>query len=98
MTMTMLETTSVVALGSVTEERDAVKAAFQKVRSSFETFCLLTGIEAFPGLLEEKAAGLCGERHHRQWGPARSPLGKGPEPGGLSWRPDRHRTAAGSDA
>ena len=30
------ETTSVIALGSVTEERDAVKAAFQEVQSSFE--------------------------------------------------------------
>jgi hypothetical protein len=37
MTKTMLETTSVVALGSVTEERDAVKSTFQEVQSSFET-------------------------------------------------------------
>jgi hypothetical protein len=73
MTKTMRETTSVVALGSVTEERDAVKAAFQKVQSSFETFCLLAGIEAFQDLLEEEAADLCGERHQRhqdrrRWG------------------------------
>ena len=65
MTKTMLETASVVALGSVTEERDAVKAAFQEVQSSFENFCLLAGIEAFQDLLEEEAADLCGERHQR---------------------------------
>jgi putative transposase len=81
MTKTMLETTSVVALGSVTEERDAVKAAFQEVQSSFETFCLLAGIEAFQDLLEDEAADLCGERHQRhadrrgrRWGKARSPV------------------------
>src|SRR5688500_1302309 len=81
MTKTMLETTSVVALGSATEERDAVKAAFQEVQSSFENFCLLAGIEAFQDLLEEEAADLCGERHQRhegrrgrRWGKARSPV------------------------
>ena len=81
MTKTMRETTSVVALGSVTEERDAVKAAFQEVQSSFENFCLLAGIEAFQDLLEEEAADLCGERHQRhedrrgrRWGKARSPV------------------------
>ena len=63
MTKTMRETASVIALGSVTEERDAVKAAFQEVQSSFENFCLLAGIEAFQDLLEEEAADLCGERH-----------------------------------
>jgi hypothetical protein len=62
-TKTMRETASVIALGSVTEERDAVKAAFQEVQSSFENFCLLAGIEAFQDLLEEEAADLCGERH-----------------------------------
>src|SRR4051812_48774060 len=59
------ETTSVVALGSASEEREAVKAAFQEVRSSFENFWLLAGIEAFQDLLEEEAANLCGERHQR---------------------------------
>src|SRR4051794_36099267 len=75
------ETTSVVALGSATEERDAVKAAFQEVQSSFENFCLLAGIEAFQDLLEDEAADLCGERHQRhedrrgrRWGKARSPV------------------------
>src|SRR3954451_8218751 len=77
----MLETTSVVALGLVTEERDGVKAAFQEVQSSFENFCLLAGIEAFQDLLEKEAAVLCVERHQRQedrrgrrWGKARSPV------------------------
>ena len=76
----MRETASVIALGSATatEERDAVRAAFQEVQSSFETFCLLAGIEAFQDLLEEEAADLCGERHQRheerrgrRWGKAR---------------------------
>src|SRR5687768_5515301 len=77
----MRETTSMVALGSATEERDAVKAAFQEVQSSFENFCLLAGIEAFQDLLEDEAADLCGERHQRhedrrgrRWGKARSPV------------------------
>ena len=81
MTKTMRETTSVIALGSATEERDAVKAAFQEVQSSFENFCLLAGIEAFQDLLEDEAADLCGERHQRhedrrgrRWGKARSPV------------------------
>src|SRR3954462_14770319 len=70
---TIRETTSVVALGSASQERDAVKAAFQEVQSSFENFCLLAGIEAFQDLLEEEAADLCGERHQRhedrrRWG------------------------------
>src|SRR3954467_3353269 len=93
---TIRETTSVVALGSASEEREAVKAAFQEVRSSFENFCLLAGIEAFQDLLEEEAADLCGERHQRhedrrgrRWGKARSPVA-------VRWRPGRHRT--GSDA
>jgi len=75
------ETTSMVALGSASQEREAVKAAFQEVQSSFETFCLLAGIEAFQDLLEEEAADLCGERHQRhedrqgrRWGKARSPV------------------------
>src|SRR3954451_15534793 len=77
MAKTMRET--VIALGSVTEERDAVKEAFQEVQSSFENFCLLAGIEAFQDLLEEEAADLCGERHQRhedrrRWGKARSPV------------------------
>ena len=77
----MHETASVIALGSATAERDAVKAAFQEVQSSFENFCLLAGIEAFQDLLEEEAADLCGERHQRhedrqgrRWGKARSPV------------------------
>ena len=81
MMKTIRETTSMVALGSASEERDAVKAAFQEVQSSFETFCLLAGIEAFQDLLEEEAADLCGERHQRhedrqgrRWGKARSPV------------------------
>jgi hypothetical protein len=61
----MHETASVIALGSATEERDAVKAAFQEVQSSFENFCLLAGIAAFQDLLEDEAADLCGERHQR---------------------------------
>ena len=81
MMKTIRETTSMVALGSASQERDAVKAAFQEVQSSFETFCLLAGIEAFQDLLEEEAADLCGERHQRhedrrgrRWGKARSPV------------------------
>src|SRR5215218_7851568 len=78
---TMRGTTSMVALGSASQERDAVKEAFQEVQSSFENFCLLAGIEAFQDLLEEEAADLCGERHQRhedrrgrRWGKARSPV------------------------
>src|SRR3954470_4001383 len=70
---TIRETTSMVALGSASQEREAVREAFQEVQSSFENFCLLAGIEAFQDLLEEEAADLCGERHQRhedrrRWG------------------------------
>ena len=81
MMKTIRETTSMVALGSASQEREAVKAAFQEVQSIFENFCLLAGIEAFQDLLEEEAADLCGERHQRhedrqgrRWGKARSPV------------------------
>src|SRR3954465_14216848 len=75
----MHETTSVMALGSGTDERDGVKAAFQEVQSSFENFCLLAGIEAFQDLLEDEAADLWGERpprheDRRRWRKARSPV------------------------
>ena len=82
MTKSMRETTSMVAPGSASQEREAVKAAFQEVQSSFETFCLLAGIEAFQDLLEEEAADLCGERHQRhedrrgrRWGRRRLRIG-----------------------
>ena len=63
MTKTMRETASVIALGSVTEERDAVKAAFQEVQSSFENFCLLAGIEAFRIFWRKKLPTCAGRRH-----------------------------------
>src|SRR4051812_32482698 len=78
---TIRETTSMVALGSASQDREAVREAFQEVQSSFENFCLLAGTEAFQDLLEEEAADLCGERHQRhedrrgrRWGKARSPV------------------------
>lgn len=81
MTKTMRESASVVALGSAkaTGEPPPLEAAFHDVQSSFETFCLLAGIEAFQDLLEEEAADLCGERHQRheqrrgrRWGTTKS--------------------------
>src|SRR3954452_24492949 len=80
---TIRETTSMVALGSASQEREAVREAFQEVQSSFENFCLLAGIVAFQDLLEEEAADLCGERHQRhedrrgrRWGKARGSVAK----------------------
>jgi putative transposase len=79
----MRESASVVALGlaKAAGDREALEAAFQDVRSSFENFCLLAGIEAFQDLLEEEAAELCGERHQRhegrrgrRWGTVKSPM------------------------
>lgn len=83
MTKTMRETASVIALGSATAtgEPEPLKAAFHEIQSSFESFCLLAGIEAFQDLLEEEAAELCGERHQRhdarrgrRWGTTTSPV------------------------
>lgn len=83
MTKSMRQSASVVALGSAKakEDQDALEAAFQDVQSSFETFCLLAGIEAFQDLLEEEAVDLCGERHQRhrgrrgrRWGTVKSPV------------------------
>ena len=55
--------------------------AFEEVRSSFDKFCLIAGIEALQELLQEEAAALCGERHQRhagrrgrRWGETRSPV------------------------
>src|SRR5690349_4686674 len=63
------------------DERSAVAVAFEAVRSSFDKFCLIAGIEALQELLQEEAAALCGERHQRhagrrgrRWGGTRSPV------------------------
>jgi hypothetical protein len=53
--------------------------AFEAVRSSFDKFCLIAGIEALQELLQEEASAVCGERHQRhdgrqgrRWGETRS--------------------------
>ncbi len=85
MTKTMRETASAIALGSAegSGEPEPLKAAFQDIQSSFESFCLLAGIEAFQDLLVEEAAELCGERHQRhderrgrRWGRTKELCGK----------------------
>ena len=67
---------------AMADERSAVAVAFEAVRSSFDKFCLIAGIEALQELLQEEASAVCGERHQRhdgrqgrRWGPgARSPF------------------------
>src|SRR3954453_9631266 len=61
------------------EEGAAGGMAFEEVRSSFDKFCLIAGIEALQELLQEEASALCGERHQRhngrrgrRWGETRS--------------------------
>jgi hypothetical protein len=93
MMKTMRETTSVIALGSATatDERDAVNS--RRFRAALRTSV------CWPGLKRSRISpGGRGRRPVRgaPRGPARSPRGKGQKPGGVSWRPDRHRT--GSDA
>ena len=70
-----------VALNSaaMADERSAVAVAFEAVRSSFDKFCLIAGIEALQELLQEEASAVCGERHQRhdgrrgrRWGETRS--------------------------
>src|SRR5690242_17077760 len=79
----MRASTAPVALNpaAMAEEGSAVAVAFEEVRSSFEKFCLIAGIEALQALLQEEAAALCGERHQRhdgrrgrRWGETRSPV------------------------
>ena len=76
---------------AMADERSAV--AFEAVRSSFDKFCLIAGIEALQELLQEEASAVCGERHQRHDGPA---VGRDPEPGRLSWGSDRGGPPAGS--
>jgi putative transposase len=77
------------------DEGSAVAVAFEDVRSSFDKFCLIAGIEALQALLQEEASALCGERHQRhagrrgrRWGVTRSPVafhggpGRGGPPAG----------------
>src|SRR3954468_15898391 len=80
----MRASTAPVALNpaAMAEEGSAVAMAFEEVRSSFDKFCLIAGIEALQELLQEEAAALCGERHQRhdgrrgrRWGETRSPVG-----------------------
>src|SRR4051812_49445365 len=80
----MRASTAPVALNPAVMATDgsAVAVAFENVRSSFDKFCLIAGIEALQELLQEEAAALCGERHQRhdgrrgrRWGETRSPVG-----------------------
>src|SRR3954452_6087391 len=66
----MRASTAPVALNpaAMAEEGSAVAMAFEEVRSSFDKFCLIAGIEALQELLQEEAAALCGERHQRHDG------------------------------
>ena len=64
---------------AMADERSAVAVAFEAVRSSFDKFCLIAGIEALQELLQEEASAVCGERHQRhdgrqgrRWGETRS--------------------------
>src|SRR3954469_10400570 len=77
----MRASTAPVALNpaAMAEERSAVAVAFEAVRSSFDKFCLIAGIEALQELLQEEASAVCGERHQRhdgrqgrRWGETRS--------------------------
>jgi len=79
----MRASTAPVALNpaAMAQEGSAVAVAFEEVRSSFDKFCLIAGIEALQELLQEEAAALCGERHQRhagrrgrRWGETRSPV------------------------
>src|SRR4051794_41905715 len=79
----MRASTAPVALNpaAMAEEGSAVAMAFEEVRSSFDKFCLIAGIEALQELLQEEASALCGERHQRhagrrgrRWGETRSPV------------------------
>src|SRR3954467_11432061 len=67
---------------AMADERSAVAVAFEAVRSSFDKFCLIAGIEALQELLQEEAAELGVARHQRhdgrrggRWGETRSPVG-----------------------
>src|SRR4051812_50107257 len=79
----MRASTAPVALNPAVMATDgsAVAVAFENVRSSFDKFCLIAGIEALQELLQEEASALCGERHQRhdgrrgrRWGETRSPV------------------------
>src|SRR3954470_6006509 len=79
----MRASTAPVALNPAVMATDgsAVAVAFENVRSSFDKFCLIAGIEALQELLQEEASALCGERHQRhagrqgrRWGKTRSPV------------------------
>src|SRR4051812_28103787 len=79
----MRASTAPVALNPAVMATDgsAVAVAFENVRSSFDKFCLIAGIEALQELLQEEASALCGERHQRhagrrgrRWGEIRSPV------------------------
>ena len=80
---------------AMADERSAVAVAFEAVRSSFDKFCLIAGIEALQELLQEEASAVCGERHQRHDG--RQGRG-GPRPGARSpfMGSDRGAPPAGS--
>lgn len=77
----MRASASTVALNfaKAAQEGTALEAAFQRLHSSFEKFCLVAGIEAFQDIMGQEASELCGERYQRhegrrgrRWGATRS--------------------------
>jgi len=74
--------TSIRALASVSSICEMKDVAWEEVRKSFESFCLMAGVESLMKMFEEDAEDICGPRYGRgagkrghRWGTTRGKVG-----------------------
>jgi transposase-like protein len=75
-------TTSINALASVSSISEMKEVAWEEVKKSFESFCLMAGVESLTKMFEEDAEKICGPRYGRgsgkrghRWGTTRGKVG-----------------------
>ena len=75
-------TTSINALASVSSISEMKEVAWEEVKKSFESFCLMAGVESLTKMFEEDAEEICGPRYGRgarkrghRWGTTRGKVG-----------------------
>ena len=72
-------TTPSLGLSSRNEIKTAVNEAIQTVGQSFENLCLLAGVDALSGMMDEDAKELAGEAYERDAGRHPGRHGRGPD-------------------
>ena len=75
-------TISIDALASVSRISEMKEVAWEEVKKSFESFCLMAGVESLMKMFEEDAEEICGPRYARgagkrghRWGTTQGKVG-----------------------